>query len=99
MPNPNVVHDAAEVQRLLRERLGHAQIHVKPYGQHLLIQMEDAGELDTVARITRFDAKTYGAAFRSHSGRWEPLPDEGTREEMLDLVVSEFGPYLVQENY
>ena len=37
--------------------------------------------------------------FRTHTGRWEPLPDEGTRDEMLEIVLEEFGPYLMPDNY
>jgi len=96
-PSPFTVVDAEEVQKNLRERLGHAQVHVKPYGRNLLIQMEDAKSLETVARLTRINNKTYCAAFRTHTGRWEPLPDEGTRDEMLEVVLDEFGPYLVPE--
>ena len=99
MPDPYTVVDAEEVQKNRRERLGHAQIHVKPYGRNLLIQMEDSESVETVARLTRINNKTYCAAFRTHTGRWEPLPDEGTRDEMLEVVLDEFGPYLVPENY
>lgn len=99
MPDPYTKVDAEEVQKNLRERLGHDQVHVKPYGKSLLLQIEDAGELDTIARLTRINSRTYGAAFRTHTGRWEPLPDEGSRDEMLEIVLEEFGPYLTPENY
>lgn len=99
MPKTQTTHDAAIVQDELRKRLGHNQVHVKTYGSHLLIQMEVDKERDTVARITRFTPKTYGAAFRTHSGRWEPLLEQGSQEEMITLVVEELGPYLMLDNY
>jgi hypothetical protein len=37
--------------------------------------------------------------FKSHTGRWDPLPDEGDRDEMIALVVDELGPYLDPANY
>ena len=58
-----------------------------------------AAEAKTIARITHLDSGTYGAAFRAFTGRWEPLPDEGTRDEMIAVVVEEFGPYLDPANY
>ena len=45
--------DAEEVQKSLRDRLGHEQVQVKPHGKNLLLQIEDAGEMDTIARLTR----------------------------------------------
>ena len=99
MADPYTRIDAEEVQKNLRERLGHEQVHVKPYGRNLLIQMEDPEGLDTVARVTRINNSTYGAAFRTHTGRWEPLPDEGSRDEMVEIILNEFGPYLEPSNY
>ena len=72
---------------------------VKPHGLHYLIQMETEGEVETIARLTALTSRSYAAAFRSHTGRWDPLPDEGTREEMIQLVVEMLGPYLTPENY
>jgi len=99
MSKSQTAHDATKAQDELQQRLGHDQVHVKAYGSHLLIQMEVNGERDTVARITRIDAKTYGVAFRTHSGRWEPLPEQGSLEEIVVLVVEDLGPYLLPDNY
>jgi hypothetical protein len=99
MPSPHARATAAEIQKQLQEALGHDQVKVKPHGPHYLIQMDADGELDTVARLTALTSHSYGAAFRSHTGRWDPLPDEGTREEMIQAVVDMLGPYLTPENY
>jgi len=48
---------------------------------HIQLELEDG--METVARITSITARTYGAAFRTHTGRWEPVPDEGTLEDMV----------------
>ena len=82
----------------MQEALGHEQVRVKPHGSHYLIQMEADGHLETVARLTALTSRTYGAAFRSHTGRWDPLPVEGTREEAIQTVVDLLGPYLTPEN-
>ena len=83
----------------LRELLGHDKVVVKPYGRHFLVQVEDEASPDTVARITKLDTRTWGASFKSHTGRWDPLPDEGNRDEMITQVVNELGPYLDPANY
>jgi hypothetical protein len=51
-----------------------------------------------VARLTELGRNRYGAAFRSHSGRWEPLPGTGTLDEMAQLVVALLEPYLQPGN-
>jgi hypothetical protein len=50
--------------------------------------------VDTVARLTEVGRNTYTSAFRSHTGRWEPLSGTGNLAENTDLVVSLLAPYL-----
>ena len=99
MPKPAALLGAADVEKKLRQALGHEGVTVKPYGKHFLIQLDDDGAPDTIARITQLDSRTYGAAFKAQTGRWEPLPGEGTRDEMIALVVEDLGPYLDPANY
>lgn len=99
MPKPAIVMEAADIEQRLRELLGHDKVVVKPYGRHFLVQVEDEAGPDTVARITKLDTRTWGASFKSHTGRWDPLPDEGNRDEMITQVVNELGPYLDPANY
>jgi hypothetical protein len=61
--------------------------------------VEGFGQLDTIARLTQIDSKTYGASFKSHTGCWDPLPEEGTRDKMITMLVKELGPYLDPANY
>jgi hypothetical protein len=99
MPKPAALLGAADVEKKLRQALGHEAVTVKPYGKHFLIQIDHDGEPDTIARITQLDPRTYGAAFKSHTGRWEPLSEEGSRDEMITVVGEELGPYLDPDNY
>src|SRR5580700_9946012 len=94
MPALSTKHYAAELQRQLRSLLGHEQIVTQAYGRHLLIKRLDDEEPSVVARLTELGRNRYGAAFRSHSGRWEPLPGTGTLDEMAQLVVALLEPYL-----
>jgi len=97
MPQPLAA--AAEIETKIAKILGHQAVKVKPYGRHFLIQIDDNGELDTIARLTQIDAKTYGVSFKSHTGRWDPLPEEGSCDEMITMLVEELGPYLDPANY
>ncbi|WP_090864976.1 hypothetical protein [Paraburkholderia diazotrophica] len=98
MPAIPTKHYAAELQRQLRTLLGHDQIVTQAYGRHLLIKRLDDEEPTVVARLTELGRNRYGAAFRSHSGRWEPLPGTGSLEEMADVVVTLLQPYLQSDN-
>lgn len=99
MPNPQARLLAAGVERDLRKALGHDRVKVQPRGRNLLILMDIDPEPEVIARITQFGPRTFGAAFRSHSGRWDPLPADGSREDAIEVVVSMLGPYLSPENY
>ena len=100
MPAPHARAKAAELQRQLATLTGHQHARVKPYGKHLLIQIYSAGvdggddNVDTIARLTELGRNSYSSAFRSHTGRWEPLPGTGDLATAADLVVTLLGPYL-----
>jgi len=94
MPAAHVQASAAELQRQLAALTGHDHARVRPYGKHLLIQMHRDDTVDTVARLTEVARDNYTAAFRSHTGRWEPLPAAGDLKHAADLVVTLLAPYL-----
>ncbi len=98
MPTFDVQRRGAELQRQLATLTGHDQATVRPYGKHLLIQMHRDDTVHTVARITEVARNVYSSAFRSHTGRWDPLPGTGTLAETADLVVSLLAPYLESNN-
>jgi hypothetical protein len=47
--------------------------------------------VDTVARLTEVARNSYTAAFRSHTGRWEPLPEHGWRAWPVSSSVAGLG--------
>ncbi len=95
MPAPLAQAQAVELQRHLAELTGHTAAHVRPYGKHLLIQMHRDDSIDTVARLTEVARDRYAAAFRSHTGRWEPLPAPATElRQAARLVTTLLAPYL-----
>jgi hypothetical protein len=93
MPTIEAKAKAAELQRQIATLTGHDLAQVKPYGKHLLIQMHRDDSVDTIARLTKLARNSYSSAFRSHTGRWEPLPGTGDLATTADLVVSLLGPY------
>ncbi|KXU94900.1 hypothetical protein CR51_26005 [Caballeronia megalochromosomata] len=94
-----VAHYATELQRKLRGLLGHEQIVTQAYGWHLLIKRLDDEGPTVVARLTELARNHYSAAFRSHTGRWEPLQGTGSLDEMAEVVVTLLQPYLQPDNY
>ena len=89
---------ADELQRHLSRLTGHEQARVRPYGKHLLIQMRrNDDSVDTVARLTQLTRNRYAAAFRSHTGRWEPLPINGDLERAANSVATLLAPFLTKE--
>ena len=93
MPTFDAQRHAAELQRQLATLTGHDLARVRPYGKHLLIQMHRDDNVDTVARLTEIGRNAYSSAFRSHTGRWEPLPGSGDLSTTADLVVTLLAPY------
>jgi transposase len=77
----------------------HDQIVTQAYGRHLLIKRLDEQDPTVVARLTELGRNHYGAAFRSHSGRWETLPGPVPLDEMAQVVVTLLQPYLQPDNY
>lgn len=94
MPTLDPQRKVAELQRELTKLTGHELATVRPYGKHLLIQMKRDDIVDTVARLTEVGRNTHESAFRSHTGRWEPLPGTGSLPEVTALVVGLLAPYL-----
>ncbi len=95
MPAPLAQANAAELQRHLADLTGHTAARVRPYGKHLLIQMHRDDGIDTVARLTEVARGKYTAAFRSHTGRWEPLPSSAAdMKQTVEFVTTLLAPYL-----
>lgn len=87
MPTFDAQRRAAELQRELARLTGHELATVRPFGKHLLIQINRDDTVDTMARLTEIARNSYESAFRSHTGRWEPLPGTGNLSEVTALVV------------
>lgn len=86
---------AQDLQSQLRSLLGHDQVVVRPYGQHLQILIRSEPKPIIIARLTPISTTgNYTAAFRNHAGKHEPLPGQGDISTMADLIVTLLAPYL-----
>lgn len=98
MPTFDAQLKAAELERQLATLNGHDLARVKPYAKHLLIQMHRDDNVNTIARLTETGRNAYSLAFRSHTGRWEPLPGTGDLATTSALVVTLLATYFDPNN-
>lgn len=90
---------ASRLQALLHDR-GYGHLRVRAHGQHLRVEAATGGGVyELVARAESLDAATYGLSFRTHAGRWEPLPVEGALEAIADGLTQELAAYLDPSNF
>lgn len=94
MPTAQKAADAERLATRLKALLGHDQIVVRPHGRHLNIRLVEDDLETVVARLTETRAGIFEAAYRNHSGRWEPLPGTGALAEAAQIVFNCLEPYL-----
>lgn len=95
----SVPREAIELQRLLRQHLGHDQVVVEKYGDHMVIDVLTPWGQERIARLTPIGRGHYGLGFRSHTGRWVALPYTGPLKAMAKLTAEQLGGHLDPENY
>ena len=94
-----LVATAARLEHMIRQRGDYAHVHVQARAGQLLIKIQDnQGVQDTIARATPLGAMQYGLSFRTHTGRWEPMPVSGLMEELVEGLLGTLGPYLDRSN-
>ncbi len=86
---------AARLEQLIRQRGDYAHVHVQARAGHLVIRTQDSqGGQVIVARATPLGGMEYGLSFRSHTGRWEPMPVSGILEQIVDGVMDFLAPFV-----
>jgi len=94
-----LVGSAASLEHMIHQRGDYAHVHVQARAGHLLVKIQDnKGVQGTIARATPIGGGEYGLSFRTHTGRWEPMPVSGKMEEIIDGLVDCLGPYLDRTN-
>lgn len=86
---------AARLEQMIRQRGDYAHVQVQAKAGHLVVQTRDSqGGQVVVARATPLGGMEYGLSFRSHRGRWEPMPVSGLLEQIVDGLLDFLGPYV-----
>ena len=87
--------DAESLESLVRARGDYAHIGVRAARGHLLVENRSApSDPEVVARATPLGGGSYGLSFRTHTGRWEPMPVAGSLAEVAATAVELLGPFL-----
>lgn len=90
-----LVASAARLEELIRQRGDYAHVHVQARAGHLVVKARDGQGSDVpVARATPISRGEYGLSFRTHAGRWEPMPVSGIMEQVVEGLIDLLGPYL-----
>ena len=89
---PDIFLDAARshAETILHER-GYTHLHVRTYGQQLVIYSGDADDRQNRARLTLLRSDRYRLDMATHRGRRETTPFTGTLLEMLAMLTDQFG--------
>ena len=99
MRSSDLKFEALALEGLLRKRGDYAHVSVRTRAGHLNVEVEDAeGLRSIVARATPIGSRQYGLSFRTHTGRWEPMPVSGSLHEITEGLVGMLGPYLERTN-
>jgi hypothetical protein len=80
------------VQNLLDQGESTGGMTVKPWGGHLVLGRVDADGPDPRFRLTPLGGGRYGLSLYDRN-RWDPLPYEGTLNELVDVMNSDLGAW------
>jgi len=94
-----LIGSAARLEHLIRNRGDYSHVHVHARAGHLVVKTQDSqGAQAIVARATPIGAGVYDLSFRTHTGRWEPMPISGVMEQIVEGLLDLLGPYLDRTN-
>jgi hypothetical protein len=75
----------------MMERKGLDHLYARKHGAHIVIYSKEDGEKVKRARLTKVSAQYFQIGMADHRGKWESTPFRGTMDEMLHLLVHDFG--------
>jgi hypothetical protein len=76
----NGLHDAG---------LNHLKVTAR--GESIVIYSEYNEKKENRCRFTHLSDQTYLLGVANHNGKWEITPFEGAIDELLDIVINQFG--------
>ena len=80
------------VQSLLEQGETTCGMSVKTWGGHLVLGRVDADGPDPRFRLTPIGRGRYGLSLYDRN-RWDPLPYEGTLDELVDVLNTDLGAW------
>jgi len=83
--------DAEALRRAIHALGDYGHVTVRTARGHLNIFVDEG---PPVARFTPLGAGQFGLSFRTHTGRWEPMPFMGDLVQLAHALVAALGPYL-----
>jgi len=86
--------DAEELEEQIQKIDGLTHLHVKKWGESLIIWSGDPLDPQKHARLAHLGRDIWNLSLPKHTGRWEKTPFIGTSEELIETLVSNFGFYL-----
>jgi hypothetical protein len=94
-----LVGSAARLEHMIRQRGDYAHVQVQARAGHLVVKAQDSqGVQVIIARATPIGAGEYGLSYRTHAGRWEPMPVSGLMEQIVEGLLGFLGPHLDRTN-
>lgn len=83
--------DAEGLRRAIHALGDYGHVSVRAGRGHLNIFVDEGAP---VARATPLDGGQFGLSFRTHTGRWEPMPFVADLQHLAHDLVGALGPYL-----
>jgi len=96
MPDPLRKFIANEVKNKLHNK-GLKHLDVAARGEHIVVFSEYEGKRENRCRFTEYQGK-YLLGMADHNNNWEDTPFEGTINELLEMVLDQFGWILTNYN-
>lgn len=90
MPDTSLKWIIEEIKNGLHDAgLNHLKVTTR--GENIVIFSEYNGKKENRCRFTQLSGRTYLLGIADHNGRWETTPFEGTIDELLEMVINQFG--------
>lgn len=83
--------DLARAREFFAQHRDLAHIRVRKRGELLVIESGPQDGPVAHARLRRTTQQYWTLEMATHTGRWERTPFRATRDELLDMLVSQFG--------
>ena len=84
-------HDAEEVETYLHEAAGLAHLRTRRRGDLVVIESGPDDDPWPRARLRRVGVHQWRLEMATHTGRWQTTPFQAQRDELVRLLVENFG--------